>query len=287
LLLCYPDAYFTHSPSPELTSAPTPCSGWRGQLRNSILIHADTAEGNCTSPVMKGAGRLLARIGPIRRRARFGLIDPLGRRQGESRCLDLGAGNGMTLRYLSLLGWQATGVEIDPVAAEQAHHVSGCDVRAGSLFDAGFRSGVFNMIHVSHVIEHLPDLKQTLGLCFDLLAPGGRLVVIYPNPNSLLVKRIDRFAVTWDPPRHLVIPPADSLRSLLGDIGFDRILFETSARFAVPYRAVSRRYRRGIVAKGFEARAQMSDHLFSLFETLCVMAGFAVGEEVIIVAHKR
>jgi len=214
-------------------------------------------------------------------------MDALGRKQGESRCLDLGAGNGMTLRCLSRLGWEATGVEIDQVAAEQACRFSGCEVRAGALSDAGFRSGVFHMIHVSHVIEHLPDLKQTLELCFDLLAPGGRLVLIYPNPNSLLARRIHKFAVTWDPPRHLVIPPSGSLVSLLRRIGFDRVRSETSARFAVPYRAVSRRYLRGIVARGFEAKAQMSDRLFKLFETLCVMAGFAVGEEVMIVAHKR
>ncbi len=286
LSLCYPGTYFTHSAAPELIGPVPVRGGWRSVLRHAILAHADGAEPRNESTSIAIIGRLLARIGPVRRRARFGLIDPLGRKKGESHCLDLGAGNGMMLRYFSKLGWTAAGVEIDPLAAKQASDVSGCEVRTGSLADAGFPPGAFHMIHMSHVLEHLSNLRSTLQLCFDLLQPNGRIVIIYPNPDGLLPRTIGKFAVTWDPPRHLVVPPADSLTSTLSQIGFTNLHRETSARCAAAYRAISRQYRRGTVGVGFQTAPDVGDRLFKGLESVAVAAGFGIGEELIVCGSK-
>src|SRR5262249_36940197 len=144
-------------------------------------------------------------------------------------------------------------------AAEQSRAVSHCEVRLGTLPHAGFQANDFDVIHMNHVLEHLPDLRATLQLCFDILNPHGRLVVRYPNPRSLVAKSFGKFAVTWDSPRHLVVPPIEAIVLLLKRIGFQRIQGRTSPECAAIYRAIARRYRDGLWGVGFGASVDFTD----------------------------
>ena len=286
LALCYPPSYFTHATPNQAKNRPRDPASWRGKLRNAVLARADGQSYDAIPTGMRIAASLLAGLPSIRRRARFGLADAVGRRKGEHRCLDVGAGNGITLRYLTWLGWQAVGLETDASAAEQARVVSGCEVKLGTLAEASFHENDFNMIYMNHVMEHLPDLQANLRLCFHLLKVRGRLVMRYPNPRSLVASTSGRFAVTWDPPRHLVLPPIEALVALLKRIGFQRIQSTTSAECAAIYRALARRYRKGIWGAGFQASVGFTDRLMKIVEGLCVCLGLPIGEEILIVAHK-
>jgi SAM-dependent methyltransferase len=286
LALCYPQTYFTHSVPDEARNLPCSSSSWRGRIRNAILTRADVGHCNGGSIVIDAISSLLAALPSVRRRARFGLIDALGRQSGEGRCLDVGCGNGTTLRYLTWLGWQSVGLEFDESAAESSRRVSGCDIRVGRLDNAGFHDGEFDMIHMNHVMEHLPDLRRTLELCSRFLSPVGRLVLKYPNSKSLVTRASGEFAVTWDPPRHLVLPPRDAIVALLRQTGFGKIQVRTSAQCAAIYRAVSRRYRRRVWGRGFGGSVNVTDRLIKVVESLCVLCGCSVGEEIIVVAYK-
>jgi SAM-dependent methyltransferase len=230
---------------------------------------------------------LLALFPSARQRARFGLIDALERGDDERRCLDIGCGNGTTLRCLKWLGWQSVGLEFDEAAAATSRRVSGCEVRVGTLDFAGFRDSEFDMIHMNHVMEHLPDLRKTLELCSRLVSPAGRLVLRYPNPNSLVARFSGEFAVTWDPPRHLVLPPREAIVGLLRQVGFGRIHATTTAQCAAIYRAVARQYRRGLTGRGWGALVSSTDRLTKVLEGLCVLCGCSVGEEIVVVAYKH
>lgn len=133
--------------------------------------------------------------------------------------LDVGCGDGRLLDHLRRLGWDAEGVEPDPVAAEAARG-RGLEVTTGTLEEASYPSGHFAAVTLSHVIEHLVDPSTTLREVHRVLRPGGSLVAITPNADSVLHRAFGPYWFHLDPPRHLLIHTPASLRHLLEDAGF-------------------------------------------------------------------
>ena len=143
-----------------------------------------TAANRSSGSVACVVGHALSLFPSVRRRARYGLPDELALSRPGERCLEVGPGRGVQLGLLRKLGWQAHGLEADEVAAGNAASSSGCEVRVGTLATADFPASSFDMIYMSHSVEHLPNLGAAIGRSFELLAEGGRLVLIYPNPVS-------------------------------------------------------------------------------------------------------
>jgi len=191
------------------------------------------------------------------------------------------------LTNLSRLGWEAVGLDIDPIAAETAHTRSGCEVRVGSLVSADFPPQHFDLVYMNHVLEHLPDLVPSLSLIHELLRPGGRLVLVYPNPDSLGGRWLGEYSPIWDPPRHFVLPSITAIRDVLEKSGFKQIQAKTSARCAAIYRGAARGYRDGRrKSNGFDVNLGATDRAFAAIERVLVALGIAVGEEIIITARK-
>jgi len=287
LALCYPADYYTHGGSPW-TPTPAPVGSFRDLLRRAIRAAADRVPDEHLPPGLRLAGWLLAFVPALRRRARMGLFDGLERPLGvRGRCLEVGPGLGIDLFCLRTVGWEAYGLEVDPRAAEQARATSGCEVRVGTLATTDYPAGSFDLVYMSHVFEHLPDPGPALARCLELLAPSGRLVLIYPNPTALTVRLFGRFSCVFEPPRHLVLPPVEATVSLLRAAGFADARAETSSRHAAPFFAASRHQRVG-------ARWDLSrpcppalvDRLLAAVESLLVALGRSVGEEAIVRARK-
>ena len=223
--------YYTHD-TPKACSGDgrSDLIGLRDKIRRSVLHAADGAPAGSLSRFMILLGRILSLIPTIRHRARYGLPDALGTcGSAAERCLEVGPGQGEALANLRRLGWNAMGLDIDPIAAKQASHVSGCEVREGTLVSTEFPDEYFQSIYMRHVFEHLPNPRPSLLKCFDWLAPGGRLVLVYPNPESLGARRQRDQWLRWDPPRHLVLPSCGAVIPLLQSVGFARISITTSA----------------------------------------------------------
>jgi lipopolysaccharide transport system ATP-binding protein len=287
LSFCYPPAYYTHEAPNGDPATMLPASGsLRGMVRRAVLHRADCASGSGISKPMKYLGAVLALIPAVRRRARFGLIDSLATSgRGGNRCLEVGPGQGQNLLRLKWIGWSPVGLDIDPAAADIAQRSSGCEVKVGSLRDADFSDSSFDLIFMNHVLEHLPDLAESLRRCHQLLRPGGRIVLIYPNPESLGGRAEREYSPIWDPPRHLVLPTCEAIVGLLRRLRFDQVESSTSAKRAAAYRAVARQYRRGFRGIGLVAGVStIGDLLFAFFESLLVAVGLNVGEEIVVVA---
>jgi SAM-dependent methyltransferase len=289
LHLCYPTAYFTHDAVGRDVSATIPARGsFRDSLRRAILRRPDGTPAEGVSKPMKLLGAALGFVPSIRRRARYGLIDALaGPARAGARCLEVGPGQGLDLLRLKWLGWDPVGLDVDPAAAETARATSGCEVGVGPIRDVDFPDGTFQLIYMNHVLEHLPDLADSLDRCSRLLAPGGRLVAVYPNPGSLGGRTQGHYAPIWDPPRHLVLPTRPGIVGLLRRVGFGAVEVRTTARSAACYRGVAWRYRRG--RPGFDRDGggpTVGDRLFGLCEKILVGAGAHAGEELIVVAYK-
>ncbi len=96
--------------------------------------------------------------------------------------LDIGCANGGLLAVLHENGFHdLTG--IDPSAACVAHSARQPGVRAvvGSLTDLPPGLGRYDLIVLSHVMEHVADLRGVLSSVAGLLADGGRLYIETPD----------------------------------------------------------------------------------------------------------
>ncbi len=102
--------------------------------------------------------------------------------------LDVGAGYGDFLHYASKEGWQVSGFEFSPAVAKLSREKYGIALAVGDLFEMPFPNQSFDVITMWHVLEHLADPTAVLKRLFELLRPGGVLVLEVPNLDCLIRK---------------------------------------------------------------------------------------------------
>lgn len=138
---------------------------------------------------------------------------------GGGQLLDVGCGNGAFLRLARQMGWNATGLDFDPKAVEQAR-IAGLDVIVGGLDVLDAESNRYDVITMSHVIEHVQNPNETLARLYRLLKPGGMLWIETPNLASVGHQHYGRYWRGLEPPRHLVLFNVRSLSAALSSAGF-------------------------------------------------------------------
>ncbi len=82
-------------------------------------------------------------------------------------------------------GWSVTGVEFDEERASQTSREYDIHVVYGEPGEWGFHDESFDVITISHVLEHLYRPAEIIGACGRLLPKGGLLVCSVPNISSL------------------------------------------------------------------------------------------------------
>jgi 2-polyprenyl-3-methyl-5-hydroxy-6-metoxy-1,4-benzoquinol methylase len=140
----------------------------------------------------------------------------------HGRLLDIGFGSGDFLYAAQAIGWAVAGIDTDSKVVSNALK-RGLNVQQGNLEVFAAESNAFDVITLSHVIEHVQEPIPVLEACYRLLKPGGRLWLETPNISSL--GRI-RFRNNWrglETPRHLVIFNRRSLHTSLNQIGFTHV----------------------------------------------------------------
>ena len=141
---------------------------------------------------------------------------------GDARLLDVGCGDGGFLRVARVLGYAARGIEFDPAAATLARQ-QGFEVDVGGLAETELPAASFDQVTLSHVVEHLHAPLAALTRLRGWLKPAGRLWLQTPNIESSGARR---YGVDWrglEPPRHLVMFDAVSLRLALARSGYERM----------------------------------------------------------------
>ena len=180
-----------------------------------------------TAPLVKRLGRWVS--------------EPFGMRQivelPRGFLIDVGCGNGNTLKLARQLGWQTLGIELDAAAVEVAR-AQGLDVIQGSYEALGQYKGKASCIICSHVLEHVHYPLQLLKLLLGALAPDGVLLLAAPNASSYVR---EHYGENWrglEAPRHLAIPDAGWLITWIAGQGFgctqvpshDRVMMIESER---------------------------------------------------------
>jgi 2-polyprenyl-3-methyl-5-hydroxy-6-metoxy-1,4-benzoquinol methylase len=153
-------------------------------------------------------------------RLRFGSPDFSDLPFHGGRLLDVGCGSGMFLRQAGRLGWRCWGIDFNAATVEKARaNAPEATLSAGTLDDVA-TTPAFDLINMTHVLEHLARPRQVLRQCLERLAPGGKLRLGVPNIGSIEAKVFGRYWIGLDVPRHVVHFRPSVLARLLEETGF-------------------------------------------------------------------
>src|SRR5207249_972451 len=100
---------------------------------------------------------------------------------GRGRLLDFGCGGGSFLERMKHQGWQVTGLDVSAETVERIRDELGVRALTGTLPHAELEAGAFDVVTMWHSLEHVHDRLGVLRAAYDLLTPGGRLMVAVPN----------------------------------------------------------------------------------------------------------
>lgn len=124
------------------------------------------------------------------------------------------------LARMQELGWEAHGVDIDPVAVSQALS-RGVTARVGDLESQQYPDAYFDAITLGHVIEHLHEPGRLLAECRRVLRPGAQLVARTPNADSWGHRHFGQDWRGLEPPRHIQLFTDRSLRRVAEQAGLE------------------------------------------------------------------
>jgi len=127
------------------------------------------------------------------------------------RLLDIGAQKGEFLWYMEHRGWRVEGVELDSTVPNPAS----MPIHYGDFLEMEFEEGVYDVVTFWAVLEHVYDPALFLEKASKLLRPGGRLVGLVTNINSIQ----SRIYKADDYPRHLTIFSKKSLQRITSKNG--------------------------------------------------------------------
>ena len=139
---------------------------------------------------------------------------------GNRRFLDVGCATGMLLEHMKDRGWNVRGVEICAPAAEYGARERGVTIDVTTLEESGLATGAFDVVHLSHLIEHVPDPRAFLAEAARVTKTGGHLVMVTPDIDgfqSRLFGKRWRSAIA----DHLHLFSYRVLRRLVEESGFE------------------------------------------------------------------
>ena len=100
----------------------------------------------------------------------------------DARIIDVGCANGGLLKEVYSLGYpHLLGVDPAEICIEQTCSLYGIDARIGTLSNLPVDIGHFDLVILSHVLEHIQDLHQAILQVSNLVSEGGKVYVEVPD----------------------------------------------------------------------------------------------------------
>lgn len=146
-----------------------------------------------------------------------------GRTSG--RLLDVGCSHGLLLEEAQQIGLEAEGIEPSRAAVEHCRR-RGLAVRHGYLEPGAYPPGSFDVVVMSHVVEHVRDAEGLVRTAGALLAPDGVLCLCQTNYTGTLARWLGRRWDYWVEHEHYYHFSPRGIEVLLRRAGLRRVTLE-------------------------------------------------------------
>jgi predicted SAM-dependent methyltransferase len=113
--------------------------------------------------------------------------------KGSFRLLDMGAATGEFVNVARNRGIDAEGVETSEWGCKTARQKYGIDLICGDLFSSRLPDSSFDVLHMNHVFEHIPNPLAFLHRVSRILKRDGLLVMEVPYQFDNVFEKIRNF----------------------------------------------------------------------------------------------
>ena len=111
-------------------------------------------------------------------------------------------------------------MELNGRAADYARTRFHLDVATGDLTDVHFPDAHFDLVSFWDVLEHVPHPRAALEAAACITRPGGTLLLVLPNPDSVEARLFGQYWAGWDTPRHLYVYSRAVIGRFLAETGW-------------------------------------------------------------------
>ena len=160
-----------------------------------------------------------------RARERMHLIEEVLGRTGD--LVDVGCSIGLFLHEAAKRGWKTYGIDVNDRAVHHARQTFGLDAAVGTWEDTALKPHSFDVVTFFDSIEHVPNPTRALQKAWQVLKPGGVLVIRTPDIDGFLPRWtysvLCRPFGIWEhptPPDHLYEFSMETITRLAEKAGF-------------------------------------------------------------------
>jgi len=204
----------------------------------------------------------------------------LARRYGQhgKRFLEIGSGLGHLVGQLEDT-FKTFGMDINHWAVKESKAVvENTALQTASTQEIPFADGIFSVVIIKHIVEHLPNPEKAIAEIGRVTAPGGILILATPNLDSLLKPWKGKKWIGYQDPTHISLNPPSVWLDWIERSGFTVKRVFADGFWDVPYIP--------IVPK------QVQKLLFGSLGGFQAMTGFIFlpmrwGESMIVIAQKQ
>jgi ubiquinone/menaquinone biosynthesis C-methylase UbiE len=157
----------------------------------------------------------------------------VGRLGPDAQITDVGCGlNDLLFQIKKERGATGVGVDMKDTMVERIRTKQQMPVFHGTLEQAGFESGRFDLVTMIEYLEHEANPMDVLREARRVLKKGGHLALEIPYPGGWPARAFKNRWSNLDVPRHLVFFDRPTLSRALAEHDLELVSFET---FAIPF----------------------------------------------------
>jgi SAM-dependent methyltransferase len=146
-----------------------------------------------------------------------------GKLQPGTRVCDVGCSHGHLLSaFKKQRGCDVVGVDFNPEMVGYGRK-QGVPIVCGTLEDAAFEAGQFDVVTMTEYLEHEPHPFRVLSECRRVTRPGGYLAIEVPLISSLGARCFKNYWSQLDLPRHLMFFTPETIGRMLHANGYEMV----------------------------------------------------------------
>ena len=161
----------------------------------------------------------------------------LARRYGTrgARLLEVGSGMGHLVAQLEDT-FETVGIDLNHWAVKESKSVvQKSSLQTASAQELPFEDGVFNVVIIKHIVEHLPNPEKAINEIGRVTAKGGYLILATPNLGSLLKPWKGEEWIGYQDPTHISLKQPEEWLELIKNAGFEIKRAFSDGFWDVPY----------------------------------------------------